>query len=115
MPATYAPGPRCNAFDYTIGIWACQGLNTRYLASMTSQPLHLGGIPVDIPADELGTGWALPGGNRPNLAYWTESSRARRKLSVETSVDASGEPVDTLSPAAPPAPRATSPSEGEES
>src|SRR6266566_245813 len=31
MPATYAPGPRCNAVDYTTGFWACQALNTRYL------------------------------------------------------------------------------------
>ena len=62
MPATYAPGPRCNDVDYTTGFWACQGLNTTYLASSGADPLHVGGLPVDIPEDELGTGWVQPGG-----------------------------------------------------
>src|SRR5437879_13357774 len=62
MPATYAPGPRCNDVDYTTGFWACQGLNTTYLASSGADPLHVGGLPVDIPEDELGTGGLQPGG-----------------------------------------------------
>src|SRR5439155_1704822 len=62
MPATYAPGPRCNAPKYTTAFGACQALNTRYLARTATQPQHVGGLPVDIPWDELGTGWVLPGG-----------------------------------------------------
>src|SRR5437762_12241522 len=40
--------------------------------------------------------------------------RVRRRVSVESAGAASGEPVETLSPAAPPALRATSPCDGEE-
>ena len=67
MPATYAPGPRCNAVDYTIGFWACQALNTTSLAWRLQYPQHLGGLPVDILWDELGTGWVLPGGKGAKL------------------------------------------------
>ena len=64
MPATYAPGPRLNVPDYTTGFWACQALNTRYLASNGGRPQDVGGLPVDIPADELGTGWVRTGEKR---------------------------------------------------
>src|SRR5260370_7841929 len=69
MPATYAPGPRCNTVDYTTGFWACQALNTRYLASTCLDPQHVGGLPVDNPWDELGTGWVETGGKqaKPDL------------------------------------------------
>src|SRR5712692_9676565 len=85
MPATYAPGPRCNAVDYTTGFWACQDLNTRYLAWTRLDPQHVGGIPVDIPGDELGTGWVEAGGRGAKPTYWTVSRRARRRVSVERS------------------------------
>src|SRR6266513_6280380 len=85
MPATYAPGPRCNSVEHTTGFWACQASNTRYLASTCLYPLHVGGIPVDIPGDELGTGWARIGGKGAKLPYWTGSRRASRRVSVESS------------------------------
>ena len=85
MPATYAPGPRCNAVYCTTGFWACQDLNTRYLVSLLHRPLDVGGLPVEIPLDELGTAWAQAGGNAAKLAYWTGSRRARRRVSVERS------------------------------
>src|SRR2546423_791717 len=64
MPATYAPGPRLNDPEYTIGFWACQDQNTTYLALMSLYPQHVGGLPVERSWDELGTGWVRPGGNR---------------------------------------------------
>src|SRR5438477_11843774 len=102
MPATYAPGPRCNAPKYTTAFGACQALNTRYLARTATQPQHVGGLPVDIPWDELGTGWVLPGGNGALPAYWAESSRARCRVAVERSPAAPGDSVDTSSRAAAP-------------
>ena len=69
MPATYAPGPRCYAHDYTSGFWACQGLNTTYLAWVGHYPQHLGGLPVDIHEEELSTGWVEAGGNCAKVAY----------------------------------------------
>src|SRR6202521_4173176 len=56
MPATYAPGPRCNALNDTNGFLACQAPNTRYSASTCIYPQHVGGLPVDIPGSKLGTG-----------------------------------------------------------
>jgi len=64
MPATYAPGPRCNDPDYTTASGACQAQNTRYLASLGIYPQHIGGLPVERSEDELGTGWVRTGGNR---------------------------------------------------
>src|SRR2546423_206405 len=64
MPATYAPGPRLNDPEYTIGFWACLDQNTTYLALMSLYPQHVGGLPVERSWDELGTGWVRPGGNR---------------------------------------------------
>jgi hypothetical protein len=43
----------------------------------------MGGLPVDIPGDELGTAWVSPVGNQAKLAYWTESTRARLRGSPE--------------------------------
>src|SRR5205814_9440457 len=106
MPATYAPGPRCNAPKYTTAFGACQALNTRYLARTATQPQHVGGLPVDIPWDELGTGWALPGGNGAVPAYWAGSSRAGGGGPVGGWAAAAGASVVRLSPAVPPARRA---------
>src|SRR5260370_29734648 len=83
MPATYAPGPRSNARKYTKQFWTCQDQNTRYLVSIGRQAPHMGGLPVDIPGEELGTAWVSPVGNRAKLAYWTESTRARLRDSAE--------------------------------
>src|SRR4029077_17286421 len=76
MPATYAPGPRCNALDDTRRFLACQAQNTRYLVLTRLDPQHVGGLPVDKPAPELGTGWVLAGGNRAKPpAYCGGSTR----------------------------------------
>src|SRR5690242_6376998 len=99
MPATYAPGPRCNDVDYTTAFCGCQALNTRYLARNRVRPQHVGGIPVDIPGRELGTGWVQHGEKGPSPGYWALSIRARRRVSVESSPAAPGEPVERLSPA----------------
>src|ERR1700737_2073004 len=69
MPATYAPGPRCNDSKYKTVIWACQGLNTTYLAYWGLQAQHMGALPVDIPGEELGTGWVIAGGKWAKPAY----------------------------------------------
>src|SRR5438309_464892 len=84
MPATYAPGPRCNDANDTKPIWACQAPNTTYLVSGPAQTLHVGGLPVDIPAQELGTGWVLPVQKVAKPPYLSWSTRAREKVSVET-------------------------------
>src|SRR5205814_3152747 len=60
MPATYAPGPRCNATNDTKRFLPCQALNTRYSVSLPLQAPHVGGIPVDKPEGRLGTGWVFP-------------------------------------------------------
>src|SRR5260221_4068155 len=74
MPATYAPGPRCNCLYGTRRFWGCQDLNTRYSVSLGSQAPHVGGLPVDKPATRLGTPWVLPVETyaKPGLANWVE-------------------------------------------
>src|SRR4029077_16854143 len=85
MPATYAPGPRSNDRKYTNRFWACQDQNTRYLVAIGHEAPHVGGLPVDIPGEELGTAWVTPVGNQAKLAYRAVSSRARLKGSWEAS------------------------------
>src|SRR6266446_3550531 len=74
MPATYAPGPRCNCVYGTRRFWGCQALNTRYSVSHGSQAPYVGGLPVDKPATRLGTPWVLPVETyaKPDLANWVE-------------------------------------------
>src|SRR6266581_3264940 len=76
MPATYAPGPRCNSLDDTRRFWGCQALNTRYSVSLGSQAPYVGGLPVDKPAARLGTVWVLPVETyaKPDLTNWVEES-----------------------------------------
>src|SRR5579859_6895985 len=85
MPATYAPGPRCNATNDTKAFWACQAPNTTYLVSRCAYTPHVGGLPVEILAQELGTGWVDPGYKGAKPPYLSWSTRASEKVSVETS------------------------------
>src|SRR5258706_5870404 len=85
MPATYAPGPRSNAADYTRHFWACQGLNTTSSGSVVPKALYVGGLRVDNPATELGTGWVTSGYKLAKPTYLSWSTRVREKASVEIS------------------------------
>src|SRR5579859_2679950 len=97
MPATYAPGPRCNAPNDTKAFLACQALNTTYLVSRCADTPHVGGLPVDIPAQELGTGWVDPGYKGAKPPYLSWSTRAREKLCASRPASDSPIAVETSS------------------